>query len=248
MFHVYGTNYAENTLKQTMSNRFTSSAKGLFLVIAFFSALISSDEIQEFDIKSISAQIIESEEDGILKLTGNVIINSDIVELWSDEATYDKEKQLIKLKGNVQALSKSLSVEAESMTADFLKKQFYLSSSSFKFEERGFGEAQIVNIRAEGKIELLNVSITSCKNENTEWLLSAEEIVILEDRRNVVSKDIWVKLGRVAIFYFTKDNCFCRNNHLSDNPLGNHSVSNFYKTCNISSFDIIYVVFLSTIF
>ena len=202
MFHVYGTNYAENTLKQTMSNRFTSSVKGLFLVIAFFSALISSDEIQEFDIKSISAKIIESEEDGILKLTGNVIINSDIVELWSDEATYDKEKQLIKLKGNVQALSKSLSVEAESMTADFLNKQFYLSSSSFEFEERGFGEAQIVNIRAEGKIELLNVSITSCKNENTEWLLSAEEIVILEDRRNVVSKDIWVKLGRVPIFYF----------------------------------------------
>ena len=88
------------------------------------------------------------------------------------------------------------------MTADFLNKHFYLSSSSFEFEERGFGEAQIVNIRAEGKIELLNVSITSCKNENTEWLLSAEEIVILEDRRNVVSKDIWVKLGRVPIFYF----------------------------------------------
>ena len=100
MFHVYGTNYAENTLKQTMSNRFTSSAKGLFLVIGFFSALISSDEIQEFDIKSISAQIVESEEDGILKLTGNVIINSDIVELWSDEATYNKEKQLIKLKNS----------------------------------------------------------------------------------------------------------------------------------------------------
>ena len=60
MFHVYGTNYAENTLKQTMSNRFTSSVKGLFLVITFFSALLSSDEKQEFEIKSISAKIIES--------------------------------------------------------------------------------------------------------------------------------------------------------------------------------------------
>ena len=75
MFHVYGTNYAENTLKQTMSNRFTFSAKGLFLVIAFFSALISSDEEQEFEIKSISAKIIESEADGTLKLTGLSLIH-----------------------------------------------------------------------------------------------------------------------------------------------------------------------------
>ena len=140
-----------------MSNRFTSSAKGLFLVIAFFSALISSDEIQEFDIKSISAQIIESEEDGILKLTGNVIINSDIVELWSDEATYNKEKQLIKLKGNVQALSKSLSVEAESMTADFLKKQFTQISLKL-IQKRYFGYPTLLKSKTAHKNKLHFVS------------------------------------------------------------------------------------------
>ena len=82
-------------------------------------SLLVGDEPDNLKINSINAQFIESTDSGILKLTGNVIIDAGEVELWSDEATYDPEKELILLKGNIKALSRNLSVNAETLEADF---------------------------------------------------------------------------------------------------------------------------------
>ena len=107
---------------------------------------ITGDEEKGIKIDSIDAQIIESLDHGNLSLRGNVIIKTDNVELWSDEAVYDRKNQTIKLKGNIEALSKNLSIKAENMDANFFKEEFYLSESSFNFMGKGFGEAQLVSI------------------------------------------------------------------------------------------------------
>ena len=93
------------------------------------------------EIKSINAQVIKSLDDDILSLKGNVIIKTDVMDLWADEATYDRTKQVINLNGNIRALSKNLKINAEAMKADFFKQEFYLKGSSFKFMEKAFGEA-----------------------------------------------------------------------------------------------------------
>tara|TARA_B100001559_G_scaffold92335_1_gene77307 strand:- start:688 stop:2898 length:2211 start_codon:yes stop_codon:yes gene_type:complete len=160
-----------------------------------------ADEKREIDIRSIDAKVIESDEGNLLKLKGNVIIKTDTVELWSDEALYDRENQEIRLQGNVRALSKNLSVNAEKMKADFLNNAFYLSESNFTFMQRGFGKAQSVSLKINENIELLNVSISSCKNEDIAWNLEASEITILDDRSNVVTKDVKVKVNDVPILY-----------------------------------------------
>ena len=159
------------------------------------------DEKREIDIRSIDAKVIESDEGNLLKLKGNVIIKTDTVELWSDEALYDRENQEIRLQGNVRALSKNLSVNAQKMKADFLNNAFYLSESNFTFKQRGFGKAQSVSLKINENIELLNVSISSCKNEDIAWNLEASEITILDDRSNVVTKDVKVKVNDVPILY-----------------------------------------------
>ena len=126
---------------------------------------MKGNEDNNIRINSIDAEVIESLDQEILSLTGNVFIKTDIVQLWSDKAIYDRENQTIQLQGNIKALSKNLSIEAQNMEADFIDNEFYLSSSSFNFMERGFGEAQFINLKFNGDIELLNISITVVKRK-----------------------------------------------------------------------------------
>ena len=92
----------------------------------------------------------------------------------------------IELEGNIKALSKNLSIEAQNMEADFIENEFYISSSSYNFMERGFCEAQFINFKFNGDIELLNISITSCKKEDLSWNLNSKRIIVLQDRKNAV--------------------------------------------------------------
>ena len=64
-------------------------------LILFFPSIIKGNEGNDLQINSINAQVIESLNDDVLSLKGNVIIKTDIMELWSDEATYDRKNQLI---------------------------------------------------------------------------------------------------------------------------------------------------------
>ena len=165
------------------------------------SNFVLADEAKGIKIRSIDAEIIESAEDDLLKLEGNVIIKTDSVELWSDKALYDRSNQEISLEGNVRALSKNLSMDARQMKADFLDNSFLLTHSSFTFMQRGFGNAQSVYFKINEDIELLNVSISSCNNEKANWNLEASEITILKDRRNVITKDVKVKVNDIPILY-----------------------------------------------
>ena len=173
----------------------------LIMNLALTTMPINGKEDQSLRINSINAELIESQSEDILLLKGNVVIKSDKFELWSDEATYDRRKEYIELKGNIKALSKTLSMSAEEMRADFLKEEFYLSESSFSFLEKGFGNASNISIRAEGAIELLNISMSSCKDEDLRWDLQAEKITILENRQNVIAENIKLKINEVPVFY-----------------------------------------------
>ena len=184
-----------------MYKKYSIISYSIFCFMIFFSDNLKPSEDKDLKINSIDAQIIESLDNGNLSLKGRVIIKTDIVELWSDEAIYDRENQIISLNGNIEALSKNLSVKAQSMDANFFKEEFYLSESSFNFMGKGFGEAQLVNINFNEDIELLNISISSCKEENLGWALEAKKITILEDRKNVVIRDIKLEVSKTPVLY-----------------------------------------------
>ena len=185
----------------TMSKEYPFISLIIICYMIVYAPLMNGDTAKEIKINSIDAQLIESLDKETLSLKGNVIIKTDLVELWSDEAIYDRHNQLIKLEGNIKALSKNLSISAENMKADFLNNEFLLSKSSFNFMERGFGKAQLISIKINEDIELLNVAISSCKKENLNWNLSADKISILADRKNIITRDIKLEVNEFPIFY-----------------------------------------------
>ena len=141
-------------------------------LVSFTPFSIMAYEGVDIEIRSINAQIIESLEEDILSLKGKVVIKTDVMEIWSDEATYDRNNQLINLKGNIKALSRNLQVNAETMKADFFNRTFHLKNSTFSFKEKAYGSAEKITIKADNDIELLTVSISSCSNEALSWNLN----------------------------------------------------------------------------
>ena len=109
----------------------------------FFKLLEEEMEDKTLRINSIDAEVIESLDQEILSLSGNVVIKTDIVQLWSDKAIYDRENQTIELEGNIKALSKNLSIEAQNMEADFIDNEFYISSSSYNFMEEDLAKLNL---------------------------------------------------------------------------------------------------------
>ena len=71
---------------------------------------LESKEDQEIIINSLDAQIIESLDEDSLRLMGKVVVKTDMVELWSDSAIFNRCSKILWLEGNVKALSKNLDI------------------------------------------------------------------------------------------------------------------------------------------
>ena len=169
-------------------------------LVLFTPFSITAYEGDDLEIRSINAQIIESLEEDILSLKGKVVIKTDVMEIWSDEATYDRNNQLINLKGNIKALSRNLQVNAETMKADFFNRTFHLKDSTFSFKEKAYGSAEKITIKADNDIELLNISISSCSNEALSWNLNGGKVNLVDEGKNVIIRNINLELNKVPIF------------------------------------------------
>ena len=104
--------------------------------------LVLQGKDKEIVIKSLDAEIIESLDRDSLKLMGNVIIQTDEMDLWSDTAIFDRSKKTIILEGNVKALSRNLDIKAEKINGNLLDRTFLISDTNFSFIKRVFGEAK----------------------------------------------------------------------------------------------------------
>jgi LPS-assembly protein len=162
---------------------------------------ISADQ-EPIKIESIDAENISTDEFGGLKLSGNVYIKTNYLEFWSQKATYNSENQSFILEGEVKALSKNLSIDANELMANLSSQTFFLSKTSYTLLDRTFGEANKFSVLASGNVELLNTSFNNCSKEDPFWEVSAKKITILKREQNVVIRDIKIKIGKVPIFYF----------------------------------------------
>ena len=163
--------------------------------------LVLQGKDKEIVIKSLDAEIIESLDRDSLKLMGNVIIQTDEMDLWSDTAIFDRSKKTIILEGNVKALSRNLDIKAEKINGNLLDRTFLISDTNFSFIKRVFGEAKKIEIKASGEIELLNIALTSCKQGDINWELNSKEIIISSDSRNSIIKDLQVKVNDTPVIY-----------------------------------------------
>ena len=97
----------------------------LAIAVFLFSSPLKLETIedQEIIINSLDAQIIESLDEDSLRLMGKVVVKTDLMELWSDSAIFNRSSKILLLEGNVKALSKNLDINADTVKTNPLEKQ-----------------------------------------------------------------------------------------------------------------------------
>jgi LPS-assembly protein len=171
----------------------------LALCLVFSINLLSEPE--EVLLKTIDAKNILSGPHGELKLEGNVYIKTNLLEFWSDRATYNKENQSFKLAGNVKVLSKNLEISSKTLAANLSEQTFMLESSSFVFQNSVYGKAKTLKILKSGNVELLNTSFNSCSLDDPVWDISSKKITLIEKGNKAIVRGLKFKIGNVPILY-----------------------------------------------
>ena len=173
-------------------------ALSLFFVLLTITPILLTDEIK---IDSIDAQIITTLDQDTLSMEGDVVIKTEELEFWSDNAIYNKAKKTITLEGSIRVLSKNLDINAKEMEANLLDRTFYITETSFTFMNKNFGNADSIRVFANEKVELLNTSVNSCSVDDPVWQLNANSLTLLETGRNAVVSGVTLKIKEIPILY-----------------------------------------------
>ena len=173
-------------------------ALSLFFVLLTITPILLADEIK---IDSIDAQIITTLDQDTLSMEGDVVIKTEELEFWSDNAIYNKAKKTITLEGSIRVLSKNLDINAKEMEANLLDRTFYITETSFTFMNKNFGNADSIRVFANEKVELLNTSVNSCSVDDPVWQLNANSLTLLETGRNAVISGVTLKIKEIPILY-----------------------------------------------
>jgi len=173
-------------------------ALSLFFVLLTITPILLADEIK---IDSIDAQIITTLDQDTLSMEGDVVIKTEELEFWSDNAIYNKAKKTITLEGSIRVLSKNLDINAKEMEANLLDRTFYITETSFTFMNKNFGNADSIRVFANEKVELLNTSVNSCSVDDPVWQLNANSLTLLETGRNAVVSGVTLKIKEIPILY-----------------------------------------------
>jgi LPS-assembly protein len=168
------------------------------------------------DNTEISADFTESTSDGSSILDGNVIIERHLLRVTADQASYNKQSDKLRFSGNVHIDTENISVDADGGTVsisrtdedrstkgEFNNIKFFIPDSNMK----GMAEKIIAGDKPEDQAEktnysiLNNASITSCDLDDTDWLISADEIELDHDDEYGSAKDVVVRFKDIPFMY-----------------------------------------------
>ncbi|MBE9563952.1 MAG: LPS assembly protein LptD [Proteobacteria bacterium] len=155
----------------------------------------------------ISADFTQSESDGATSLKGNVIIEKHLLRVTADLAQYDKQQDILKVSGNVHIDTESLSLDADSGTVDIKKDSTQGNFKNIKFfipENNMKGKAESIkagNTSNNKRSILTNASITSCDLFDPDWLISADEIRLDHDDEYGSAEDVVLRFKSVPFLY-----------------------------------------------
>ncbi|MCK5396611.1 MAG: LPS-assembly protein LptD, partial [Gammaproteobacteria bacterium] len=169
----------------------------------------------------ISADFTQSSNDGTTSLDGNVVIERHLLRVTADHAEYDKQKDTLKVSGNVHIDTESLSLDADSGTVEMNKSstpdnatnstqgnfkniKFFIPDSNMKGKAESIKAGnQAANGNSNKNSTLKNASITSCDLFDPDWLISADEIRLDHDDEYGSADDVILRFKSIPFLYTT---------------------------------------------
>ena len=128
----------------------------------------------------LTADEAELVEEGVSKLTGNVVVQRDSQQLRSDEVVYDQSEEVIEARGDVRFWDEGVFVASDSARAEIGRDVVAFTPESSFMVERAHAHGNAAEIRAFGEERVIasDVSYTTCNPGEAGWRITAREIEI----------------------------------------------------------------------
>ena len=126
----------------------------------------------------VSADAAELVEEGVSKLTGNVVVRRDSQQLRSDEVVYDPSGEVIEARGDVRFWDEGVFVASESAQAELGEDVVVFTSESSYMLEGAHAHGDAAQVRAFGndRVTARDVSYTTCNPGEADWRITAREV------------------------------------------------------------------------
>ena len=150
------------------------------------------------DVTSNYAEIIDNE---IGSYSGNVKMTRADQQSSSNTANYDSVSEVLDLHGNVYYSEDELALSSQSASLKLASDQARLRDVQFITPSPLRGRAGVVYRDSKTLSRYKDVSFTSCRPGNQDWVAHASELKMNKTSGRGSSKNTWIEFKGVPVFY-----------------------------------------------
>ncbi len=156
----------------------------------------------EKDATRISAQKVENAAGNVSIFTGDVLIERDQLRLQADLVTFERERQLLNINGNIHIDANDMSIFAdqgwlniENSSGEFTSSRYYLPEAHFR------GNTPTLSFENNKQTRLLDSSFTSCPEDKEDWRLDTSYLELNHETQTGTAKHAVLWFKSVPLLY-----------------------------------------------
>ena len=148
------------------------------------------------------AEHLSSERGGILRLDGDVTVEQQGVQIHAEHAHYQQQEDRLQLSGPIRLRSQGLLLEAEQAEYHPATQQGRFQQASFFLpESHSYGRAETILLRDGERMEMGQLSYTTCPPEQEDWRLSAQRLKLNQATNTGEAYHATLRFKGVPFFY-----------------------------------------------
>lgn len=154
------------------------------------------------DATRISARQIENAAGNVSIFTGDVLIERDQLRLQADQVSYERDRQLLNINGNIHIDAGSMSISAdqgwlniENNSGAFSNSRYFLPQAHFR------GNTPSLSFENNKQTLLIDSSYTSCPENREDWRLDTGYLELNHETQTGTAKHAVLWFKSVPILY-----------------------------------------------
>ena len=167
---------------------------------SLFENLDSDDsEAIQFEAGHVEAQVGKTT---TARMTGGVLVRQGDRLARAEEAYYDPDTLALSLEGGVRYEDPNTQITSDSAVFSYSSGHIRFEGAEFSLSGGGArGTASALEINKEGRLELDDVSYTTCPPDSNDWLLVASDIDLDTDKGVGTARGVKLRFQGIPILY-----------------------------------------------
>ncbi len=139
--------------------------------------------------------------EGVSRLTGNVVVRHERLQLEAQRVDYDYLSGHLDARDRVRLLAPGLLIEGRRVTAELPREQADVLQAAYFTSERFNGRAERIAMRGRERLHLTDATVTTCDPRQPAWLLGAGHIDLDLATRQGTARNVVLKVSDVPVFW-----------------------------------------------